>query len=216
MLALLLWGTGFLLPRGPLDIPALESVESGTESPEAYQAYLKGQLHFDRWVFTEDHATVFANAIQYLTKAIEIDPEFQAAYSLLSRVYFARARTVTLSDRDYAGARNALEKLIEADDSTILAHEAKAQILWQFERNWEGAETFYNLAKERDPSYQTGTGFLEWMGRRDEVFATLESDLEGANPLSTLRQLAIGYRLLANGVGKREFPFKLGLGSTPF
>jgi len=55
----------------------------GTDNIEAYDAYLKGQGHYFRW--TRDD---FNEAIHYLNKAIDLDPNYGWAYAMLGWVHW--------------------------------------------------------------------------------------------------------------------------------
>ncbi|MGW8179598.1 MAG: tetratricopeptide repeat protein, partial [bacterium] len=107
-----------------------------------------------------------------------------------------RARTTTLSKGDYAKAREYGEKLIEVDDSTVLAHSFKARILWMYDRKWKEADREFERARELDPTLNSDADFLMWLGRREEALARTELRLEQADPLSAGQQNNIGWVLL--------------------
>jgi TolB-like protein/Tfp pilus assembly protein PilF len=167
-----------------------------TTNPEAYQAFLRGKYNLGRSATDREQKSIYANAIHYFEKAIEIDPRYQEAYASLSGAYFHRARTTTLSEEDYAKAREYGEKLIEVDDSAALAHSAKALILWMYDRKWKEADREYARARELDPTLKWSAGFLMWLGRREEALAGIESWLEQADSLSTIQQGSIGWGFL--------------------
>lgn len=56
----------------------------GTDSIEAYDAFLKGIGHLIRWTTAEDTR----KAVFYLKKAIELDPNYGRAYAALGFAYF--------------------------------------------------------------------------------------------------------------------------------
>jgi len=56
----------------------------GTDSIEAYDAFLKGRGHLIRWTTAED----IRKAVFYLKKAIELDPNYGRAYAALGFAYF--------------------------------------------------------------------------------------------------------------------------------
>jgi TolB-like protein/class 3 adenylate cyclase len=53
-----------------------------TNSPEAYDAFLRGRAHYD--LYSKDD---FAKAISYLAKAIQLDPNYARAHGVLAAVY---------------------------------------------------------------------------------------------------------------------------------
>jgi adenylate cyclase len=54
-----------------------------TDSPEAYDAYLRGRAHYQ--IFTPDD---LVEAIAYLENAIELDPDYARAHGALAAAYF--------------------------------------------------------------------------------------------------------------------------------
>ncbi len=55
-----------------------------TGNPEAYDAFLRGWLHYRR-----NSPDDFAKAVPYFEKAIELDPNYSRAYAALAAVYWA-------------------------------------------------------------------------------------------------------------------------------
>ena len=55
-----------------------------TDSPAAYDAFLRGRTHYD--IYSQDD---FATAIPYLEKAIQLDPNYARAHGVLAAVYWA-------------------------------------------------------------------------------------------------------------------------------
>jgi tetratricopeptide (TPR) repeat protein len=102
--------------------------------------------------------------------------------------------------QDYSKARKYLEKLVTVDPSTAWAHEARAMILWMYDRNWEEADKEYQKAVELDaPRLYRYGDFLEWMGRRDENLAWIEGRLQVADPFAAATQTMAGWQLLWAG-----------------
>ena len=58
-----------------------------TDSAEAYDAFLKGLVHY--WRDTRED---FVQAVPYLEKAVELDPNYSRAYAALAAVYWRSAR----------------------------------------------------------------------------------------------------------------------------
>jgi serine/threonine-protein kinase len=179
-------------------LPELTSEEaeslapSGTTNPEANKDFMVGKYHllgdFD-----------LRTAILHLKSAVSKDPKYQEAYRLLAFSYFQLARTETQSIEDYATAREFAERCITANTTTVLAHEMKAAVFWQYERAWQEAEREYERAIELDASFEKNIGFLDWMGRREEALAENKRSLERADPLSPIQQASNGFSLLWHG-----------------
>jgi len=167
--------------------------QSGTTNPDAYQAYQRAKYLYNY--------STYENAIRYAKTATELDPNYQEAYFLLADQLFGGARTGALSKDSYAEARKYLEKLIEVNDSTALAHWTNAEILWKYDQKWIEADREYKRAESLDPTYETPLGFLDWMGRSKEALIQLERQIESIDPFDMIQLLTTGYSLLFH----REF-----------
>jgi len=75
---------------------AEQSVERGTTSPEAHDAFLRGWAHFRR-----NTPEAFAKAVPYFQKAIKIDPSYRQANAALASIYW-KVLDKTLSTRNDA------------------------------------------------------------------------------------------------------------------
>lgn len=76
--------------------PAEQSVERGTTSPEAHDAFLRGWAHFRR-----NTPEAFAKAVPYFQKAIKIDPSYRQANAALANIY-GKVLDKSLNTRNYA------------------------------------------------------------------------------------------------------------------
>ncbi len=92
-----------------------------TDSAEAYDAFLKGLAHY--WRDTRED---FVQAVPYLEKAVELDPNYSRAYAALAAVYWRSARRKWHSSLGlvyYEAWEKAKQYLQEAmKDPTPLAH----------------------------------------------------------------------------------------------
>jgi TolB-like protein len=161
--------------------------QSGTQNPEAHQDFMLGQHHFLSRVDLK-------TAITHYESAVSKDPSYQEAYWQLSKAYFVIAREQT---GDYSKSREYAEKVVAIDSSTDIAHETNASMLWQWERDWKGAEREYEKVTALDS--RASLGFLSWMGRREEFEAEIEKQVEQSDPLSALQQRWLGWQFLYHG-----------------
>ncbi|HUP95905.1 MAG TPA: winged helix-turn-helix domain-containing protein, partial [Burkholderiales bacterium] len=118
---------------------------------EAYQAYLKGRFHWNR---SGDDGLI--SALSYYDRALELDPQFAAAYAALARAKVSMAHYARGPGRAaLEGARDAALKAIELDSGLSDAHVALAEVHKSLEWNWRLAETTYRTAIALSPSCET-------------------------------------------------------------
>jgi tetratricopeptide (TPR) repeat protein len=158
-----------------------------TNSPEAYQLYLKGRYEWNK----RTEASV-RMAIRYSEQAIETDPTFALAYAGLADSYGMLGTWEFLPPRDaYPKAKKAAEKALELDDSLPEAHTSLAFIHEVYDWEWSGAEQEFKRALELNPNYATGHQwhglFLTNRGR----FAEAEAELALAEQLDPLSLIIV-------------------------
>jgi TolB-like protein/DNA-binding winged helix-turn-helix (wHTH) protein/tetratricopeptide (TPR) repeat protein len=127
-----------------LDLPA-EAKAAGTKakhvpSPEAYDAYLEGRYYYYHW--GNRWTTVWwKKSCKYFERAIQLDPQYAAAYAALADSYAAMNTTgmeVPAEERiDSAQALAMAKKAIELDDTDAEGHAALGNI---FLNNWQWPE----------------------------------------------------------------------------
>jgi TolB-like protein/class 3 adenylate cyclase/rhodanese-related sulfurtransferase len=108
-----------------------------TDSPEAYDAYLRGRAHYQ--IYTPDD---LVEAIAYLENAIELDPDYSRAHAVLAATYWGIWRGAWY-EKTGVSQTDAIEKtnrhLAQAmKDPTPLAHRIAARQLGLAER-WDEA-----------------------------------------------------------------------------
>ncbi|HJQ68073.1 MAG TPA: protein kinase [Blastocatellia bacterium] len=162
-----------------------------TENTEAYQLYLKGRYHWNKW--TQEG---FNKALEYYERAIELDPQFGLAYSGLSDAYGA------LWYFNYLPAQEALPKAtatalkaIEIDERLAEAHLSLADAKFFYEWDWPTAEREYKRAIELNPSYANAhhmyAFFLMSMDKPDEAIEEIRR-AQQLDPLSVIISGAMG------------------------
>lgn len=155
-----------------------------TDSPEAYDAFLKGWQHYQRR--TPDD---FRKAVSFFDEAVKLDPDYSRAYAALAATYwtaFQRGWTIAISGIFEAcvsagvsfyspgcvreGAENYLKQAMEVP--TPLAHQVSADMLVQDWRHDEAvAQAQSALAlDESDPDSQVRMAIvLTYAGRASEA-----------------------------------------------
>jgi TolB-like protein/Tfp pilus assembly protein PilF len=123
----------------------------GPRRTEAYQAYLKGRYHWNR---PGDDG--LKSALTYYERAIELDPQFAAAYAALAR---AQVSVAYFSKEPARGpleaARAAALKAIDLDPGLSDAHVALGEVRKSLEWNWRLAEATYRKAIALSPSCES-------------------------------------------------------------
>jgi TolB-like protein len=142
-----------------------------TESPEAYQLYLKGRFYWN-----ERTAESLKKSIEYFNQAIERDPHFALAFAGLADGYALLSSYGAASTRESKPkAKAAALKALEIDDTLADAHTALAYELFYFEWNFAESNKEFRRAIELNPNYATAHHWygetLASSGRFDEAIA---------------------------------------------
>ena len=118
----------------------------GTANPEAYQLYLKGRYHEEKYT----RADVNTGNDEF-RRAIQLDPNYAAAYAGLAYSYVI-ANDFFLSPNDsMPPAREAAKKALQLDESNPEAHMALAWVKWGYNYDSAGGETELKRAIELAP-----------------------------------------------------------------
>ena len=178
-------------------------VRQPTRNVEAYELYIRGRallLKRGRHV---------AEGMQCLRRAVDLDPEFAAAWSGLAdsytvRGYWSMATPGEVMPRGLTAARRA----VALDPELAEGHSALAMALLLWERDYDGAEQAFLRCLELNPNYVQGRGwygqfYLQWArGRTADGVAEVRRALE-ADPLSAYSTALLALSLFCHG-GKAE------------
>jgi TolB-like protein/tetratricopeptide (TPR) repeat protein len=145
-----------------------------TDNPEAYQLYLRGQLLWNgrrqNWI---------EQSLAHYQKALERDPNFALAHIGVADCYIMLSghRKLSMPEAE-TQARPNIMMALKIDDSLAQAHNAFAELKYQYEYDWTGAETEFKKAVELNPNVawirQAYGWFLMSAGRFDEATAEME------------------------------------------
>ena len=146
--------------------------------PAAYEAYLLGT--HSRRAMT---AGALETAERYLQRALEIDPEYAAAWAGISRVWNARGQMGITPPRDaIQNSKQAVLKALAIDETEWEAHRSLAGILTWGDWDWEAAERQWNRVLQINPNaaetLASHSHFLMIVGRPDEALVQIERALE--------------------------------------
>lgn len=153
-------------------------------SPEAYEAYLKGEL------FLHEGARGTAKGIEYFQQAIKLDPlQSDAHAGLAEALCLAGIFELRPSAETYPGARTAALKALELDPLNAAAHNALAHVKHGYDWDLAGAGAEYRRALQLNPSHLlTRLWYAEYLtraGHFDEAIAEAGRAVE-LDPISAV------------------------------
>jgi DNA-binding winged helix-turn-helix (wHTH) protein/TolB-like protein/Tfp pilus assembly protein PilF len=156
-----------------------------TSNPEALRAFLNARYYYGKR--TRDSAT---RTVEYLEKAVELDPKYALAYAALSEAYASLSFLhVTTAKESMPKAKAAADRALELDPSLAQAHSAAGFIKLTYEWDWDGADREFKKALELNPNesvvHDDYATLLEALGRTDEAIAEDDKARE-LDPLSLL------------------------------
>jgi eukaryotic-like serine/threonine-protein kinase len=154
-----------------------------TESTEAYQLYLKGRYHWNKW--TPDG---WQKSIEYFQQAIEKDPSYALAYVGVANAHSALGFFDVMLPREaLPKAEEAALKALEIDDTLGEAHAALGGVKYLYDWDWAAAERELKRAIELNPNDEVAhtvyAYYLHSMNRADEGLAEMKRAYE-LDPLS--------------------------------
>ena len=153
-----------------------------TNSPEAYDLYLKGQYYWNkRWL---------PQAVQYFQQATAKDPNYARAYAGLADSYALMGGYSGRPQNEFMPqARSAALRALELDGNLAEAHTALALIVQNYDYDWQTAEKEYRRAIELNPNYAQAHHWyaehLAFRGRFDEALRESERARQ-LDPLSLI------------------------------
>lgn len=120
----------------------------GTNSVQAYEAYLKGRFYWN--LQTEEG---FARSIQYYQQAVQLDPNYALAYAAIAEYYiFIGIHCVIPFAQGSIAAKQAAERAIQIDPTLAEGYAALGFAAIGFELDWEKSERLFLQAIELNPN----------------------------------------------------------------
>jgi len=124
-------------------------IKPPTTNIEAYNIYLKGLYHSNKW--TLEDAEI---AMKAFYKAIEMEPDFTLPHSRLSYLYIYLGSLGKRPVQEvFPKAKEHAQKAIQLDDQAAESHDALANVYFFYEWNWDKALRSTEKAIELNPSY---------------------------------------------------------------
>jgi adenylate cyclase len=153
-------------------------LQKGTNNMEAYEAYLKGSAIINS---LRNDPEKFVESLRWFEKAVELDPEFSAAYATLAETYIFGSswgiqRKLGISNR-LANMRGTNYLRTAMKNPTNVAYRIAGQVYWQ-QRQHEKALDYGMKAIALGPSdYRSNAGMAQaliYAGRPDEALVYAE------------------------------------------
>jgi len=167
-----------------------------TESPEAYEAYLRGLAIWNKLtVLPEDYDEM----IKHLSRAVALDPKFAIAWSFLSVAQSYNYRQFGFTSQRAAVAKEAFERALSLQPDLGEAHFAEGMYCYKVLQDYDKALEAFQKARERSANRAMAIEFSSYVKRRqgkwdDALALHAESlELDPRNPI-VLSEAAITYR----------------------
>jgi len=156
---------------------------------EAYQLYLKGRFFWSK-ATEEDYRA----SKKYFDRALEIDPNYARALSGLANYFWA---TDELSPQvAMPKAKEYALRALAIDDTLSDAHTTLANVKFNADWDWRGAENQFQRAVELNPNDAEGhraySVFLSAMGRPHEALTEIQT-AQHLDPLSLITSSDVGW-----------------------
>jgi TolB-like protein/Tfp pilus assembly protein PilF len=156
---------------------------------EAYQLYLKGRFFWGK-ATEEDYRA----SKKYFERALEIDPHYALAFSGLANYFWATdelsPQVAMPKAKDYA------LKALAIDDTLSDAHTTLANVKFNADWDWQGAEKEFKRAIELNPNDVEGhrgySVFLSAMGRPEGALTEIQT-AQRLDPLSLITSSDVGW-----------------------
>jgi len=130
----------------------------GTESPEAYQLYLKGKY------FAGQFTTAgFEKGMDYLRQAVAADPNYARAYEGMSYAYQVADDALMPPAEVMPKAKEAALKAIDLDASLSEAHTDLASAYLQYDYDWAAAKREFDRAIQLNPKNAFAHEYYGWL-----------------------------------------------------
>ena len=152
-------------------------------NPEAYQLYLKGRYHADKWT-PED----LGRAMAYFEQAIAKDPNFALAHVGVANAYWGMSGTFKPAAEAMTKVREEARKALDLDPDLAEAHTALGIATLVLDRDFPAAEASLKRGLALSPGSSQALAqygyFLTAAGRKAEAYAMLDRAVE-LDPQST-------------------------------
>jgi tetratricopeptide (TPR) repeat protein len=167
-------------------------------NPEAYQAYLLGKFHVEKLSFE-----ALRISMEYLEKAISIDPSFAPAYAAVASSMMSQVQMGFISPPEaMPKIYQAVHKSLSLDPNLVEAHLVKGAMHAWVEWEWEQSEVEFLKGIDLEPNNSVSLAFyghvLMLLKRFEEAIEQVNKALE-IDPNNALVQLLSAKVFYGNG-----------------
>jgi adenylate cyclase len=164
-----------------------------TNNPEAYQLYLKGLFYYNKLSGKE----AFNRAIAYFEQAIDLDPNYAAAYTSIAACYiqlwfFVQVRP----DQSIEKAKIAIRKALLLDPDNPENHVRDAHLKMWYDWDMKAAEQIFQKVLAMNPNSIEGHlyyGFFWAFSGNFEVAHQYFAKALALDPLALINQLSASF-----------------------
>ncbi len=178
----------------------------GTDSHEAYEAYLRGRFYANQ--FADD---ALPNAVEAFREAIMFDPDYALPHVGIADFYVLSAIFGVMPPREaYPLAKAQLQQALRADNQLAEAYSLSAFVALLYDWNWTEAERLVGKAIEINPNYYLAhdvrAHILASQGISAEAVAEIEyaEALDPLSPRAKLMSSCIFYQTRRFGRGAEK------------
>jgi tetratricopeptide (TPR) repeat protein len=155
------------------------------EKPGSREAYLRG-----RYFWNQRSEEGLRKAVHTFESAIQQDPEYAQLYSgLADSLTLLSFYEIVPSFQAMPAARRAALKAIDLDPSSAEAHASLGDVLFHFDRDWQGADSEYRRSIQCNPGYALGyhwySNLLAARGQHEAAHIAIMQALE-IDPVSII------------------------------
>ena len=169
-----------------------------TDNPVAYEAYLRGLALWNKLTGAPQD---LLDTVTHFSRAVELDPKFGVAWSLLSVAHTFVYAEVERTEQRAALAREALEQARRLQPDNGEVYFAEGMYRYRVLRAYDDALASFEKARARSANRVVATEFSAYVKRRqgkwDEALRLHQEtlDLDPRNPI-LLSEAAVSYRAM--------------------
>jgi TolB-like protein/Tfp pilus assembly protein PilF len=176
----------------------IQLAKKPTESPEAYELYLKG-----RFFWNKRTAADLKKSIEYFDQAIAKDPNYALAYAGLAQAWLLLPAYEGGAPKDCVGpGEAAARKALALDETSSDAHAALGLVLSLYQLDINGAAAEFERAIQLNPNDATAQ---HWYASNLGSLAQFDGEVKGMrralelDPLSLVINTNLGLALIHGG-----------------
>ncbi len=160
-------------------------------NPQAYDAYLRG-VNYSESEIREENIQL---SVKMFERAVELDPNFAAAYAELSRAYGFVYFVIDRSSEVLAKSKAAVDRAFELQPGLAEGHVALGYYYYRGFRDYDRALQEFRIAQETLPSNNailSGTGTIYRRQAKLEEALAVQKKLVAMDPRNTMNANDIG------------------------